>query len=193
MKQAESEILSKIKNGDKTAYENVFREHYGSLCSFANNYVFDLDESQDIVQEFFFHIWINRTQLPESISLKAYFYTSVKNRCLNVLKHQKIVEKHRTYSYSTENEAIYEDELQEQVELHEKLRITIEQLPPERKKILILHKYEGLKYREIAEKLNISVKTVENQMGKALKFLRENISLGIFIIIILLIIKNILK
>ncbi len=175
MYQIETDNLEFIRKGDKAAFEKIFRDFYEKLCSFANSYVFDINEAQDIVQDLFFHIWVNREKFPKEISLKAYLFTSVKNRCLNVLKHRKILRKHSESVLSEQSPNRYDVEFPEPDELHEKIRKTIELLPPERRKILIMSKFDGFKYREIAEKLNISVKTVENQMGKALQFLRDQL------------------
>jgi RNA polymerase sigma-70 factor, ECF subfamily len=168
-------INSMIQEGNKSAFEIIFRLHYSSLCAFATSFVSNTDDAQDIVQDLFFHIWIHRQTLPLDISLRAYLFTSTRNRCLNFLKHRKIVDTHREGVIKENMYIKYLDEYSEPNELHEKIRKTIDMLPPERRKILIMSKFESLKYREIAEKLNISVKTVENQMGKALQFLRKHL------------------
>ncbi len=136
-----------------------------------------MDASEEIVQEVMFRIWVNRNSLNITGSIRSYLIRAVRNSCLNLLKHLDIREdfrvKHegmdRGFSSSPE-------ELMMVSELEQKVRDAIDNLPLERKRIFILSRYDGLSYSEIAEKLGISIKTVENQMGKALKTLREDLS-----------------
>ena len=188
-------IFALVKNGDKKAFEVLFKTHYSNLCAYANTFVFDVDMAQDIVQDFLFHIWEIKEQLPIEIPLRAFLFKSVQNRCLNVIKHKKIQEKHKENVWSEANINYYEDNFAEPNELHEKLRNAIDKLPPERKKAFLMHRYEELKYKEIAEKLNISIKTVENQIGKALQFLREELKdhLPTFIIVCSVLLLKYLK
>ena len=110
-------------------------------------------------------------------SMKSYLFRAVRNGCLNVLKHIDIREEYkiRREQDIQENQSSREDEMIVS-ELEEKIRQAIDRLPMERRKVFIMSRYEGLTYSRIAEKLGISVKTVENQMGKALKTLREELS-----------------
>ena len=165
------------------------------LCSYARKYIGDVDQAEEIVQEMFFNFWQKKEQLDINISLEAYLFRSVRNACLNYLKHLKIREQHRLAT----NEEIRkkEEEIHDNVialELQERIEALIEKMPPERKKIFKMSRYEELKYREIAEKLNLSVKTIEVQMGKALKFLRLHLSdyLSLLIIFLAEILINIL-
>ena len=155
----------------------------------------DIDQAEEVVQDMFFNFWQKREKLDVNISLEAYLFRSVRNSCLNYLKHLKIREEHRLAT----NDEIRAKEMQVYdnvvaLELQERINHTIEQLPPERKKIFKMSRYEELKYREIAEKLNLSVKTVEVQMSKALKFLRLHLSeyLSLFLIVLVEILINIL-
>jgi RNA polymerase sigma-70 factor, ECF subfamily len=173
--EPEESLFVHIKCGDKKAFESLFRSYFSHLCAFANTYIGDLDASQDLVQEFLFHIWQKKEDLPADVPVRGYLFKAVQNRCLNLLKHNKIKERHKDFTLQQFKENLYGDDGQEVNELHEKIRQTIDRLPPERRKVFVLHRYEDLKYKEIAEKLNISIKTVENQIGKALSFLREEL------------------
>ncbi len=114
--------------------------------------------------------------------------SSHSNSCLNLIKHINIREEYKTYNELEikNEEEKFEDSLHTS-ELELKIRETIDLLPTERRKVFILSRFEGLKYKEIAEKQNISIKTVENQMGKAIKFLREHLSEYIILVSLVLI------
>lgn len=154
-----------------------------------------MDQAEEIVQEMFFNFWQKKEKVDISISLEAYLFRSVRNSCLNYLKHLKVREEHRlaTNEELRKKEQEVHDNM-EALELQERIDRTIDQLPPERKKIFKMSRFEELKYKEIAEKLNISVKTVEVQMSKALKFLRVHLSdyLSVILVIVLEILINIL-
>ncbi len=167
--------LASIKSGDKSAFEKLFRKYYSYLCSFANTYLHDTEISQDIVQDIFFRLWQIKDELPDDTNLQAYLFKSVQNSCLNYIKHQKIEEKYKAFSANDQNSVFGHNNLAETNELQMKIRMAIDKLPPERRRVFIMHRFEELKYKEIADKLNISIKTVENQIGKALAFLRNEL------------------
>jgi len=130
-----------------------------------------------VVQEVMFKVWSGRNNLRITSSLQGYLFRAVRNGCLNVLKHADVLYqyKDRQKISSTDLSSIEEDTVVFS-ELQMKIRNTVDLLPMERKKIFILSRYEGLSYLQIAEKLEISIKTVENQIGKALKFLRQELA-----------------
>ena len=158
---------------DRNEFETLFRTHYSSLCAYANKYLQDSDASEEIVQEIFVKLWNNKNDLSINSSLKSYLFKSVRNGSLNMIKHIDVRENYKNYNQGEidHQERMLEDAIIAS-ELEENIRKSIDQLPPERKKIFIMSRYEGLKYREIAEELGISIKTVESQMGKAMAFLR---------------------
>ncbi len=161
----------------KGGYEALFREHYEGLCIYAHFYLKDYAAAEEVVQDLFFNLWKKREELEITTSIKSYLYKAARNHSLNVLKHIEVRENYKKMNeeHRSESELQGTNEL-EAVELEERIKAAIDQLPPERKKIFLMSRYEDLKYREIAEKLNISVKTVEAQMGKALRFLKEQLS-----------------
>jgi len=161
------------KTLDIASYESLFKRYYSELCGFANNYLQDIEAAEEIVQAFFVKYWEKRAQYSEVQFKKAYFYTSIKNACLNQLKHIEVREEYKIHNQREMEAEKYSvaDEL-DATELSEKIRQSIENLPEKRREIFIMSRYDGLRYKEIADKLKISLKTVENQMGSALKHLR---------------------
>jgi len=155
----------------------LFKMHYSSLCSYANHFLKDQDASEEVVQEVMFKIWTNRDSLLINTSIQSYLFRAVRNGCMNVLKHMDIREEYRTFREREIQDSLrsHEDELIKS-ELEQRIRAAIDGLPLERRKVFIMSRYDGLTYPQIAEKLNISVKTVENQIGKALKTLREELA-----------------
>jgi len=159
----------------KKDFEILFNSHYNNLCAYANNFLKDVDASEEVVQEILFKLWTNKDSIAITTSIQSYLFRSVRNACLNLLKHINVREEYKVQrEYEMQNTISSEDEMIVS-ELEQKIRSAIDQLPIERKKIFIMSRYDGLKYAEIAEKLNLSVSTVENQMVKALKFLREEL------------------
>jgi RNA polymerase sigma-70 factor (ECF subfamily) len=158
-------------------FETLFKAHYSSLCSYANQFLKDVDAAEEVVQEIMFKVWTNRESLVIDTSMKSYLFRAVRNGCMNVLKHVKVREEYKTWRehQGDETHLSKEDEMIAS-ELEQKIREAIDRLPMERRKVFIMSRYEGLTYNQIADNLGISVKTVENQMGKALKTLRVDLA-----------------
>jgi RNA polymerase sigma-70 factor (ECF subfamily) len=169
-----SNQFEKIQQGDKEAFESLFRTSYSTLCNFANNYLSSNNHSEDIVQEVFIKLWEKRNEIQIEQSVDAYLFQAVKNNCLNELKHDKVKSKHRMHVFHTESEFEETDHM-EADELKDLIQEKIQSLPEKRRKIFKLSREEGMKYAEIAEQLNVSIKTVETQMSLALKYLRGNL------------------
>ncbi|MFH0756400.1 MAG: RNA polymerase sigma-70 factor [Bacteroidota bacterium] len=184
MNSSRGYIQSRLEKGDMKAFEMLYNEQYKSLCYFAQRFVFDLDTSREIVQVVFVRIWEKRDALPADISLKTYLFTAVRNKCLDYLKHLKVeneFEKMRIKEIQESSNILcktIDNPLDGLVtkELENAIKDAIESLPGKCKAIFELSRYDGLTYRQIAEELNISVKTVETQMSRAIKSLREKLS-----------------
>ncbi|MBK7945526.1 MAG: RNA polymerase sigma-70 factor [Flavobacteriales bacterium] len=162
--------FASIAAGDRQAFEALFRAHYRQLCAFAVGYLKDMDKAEDLVQDLFFRLWLDREKVNVTTSVKAYLYASVRNRCLNAVKSgAKVRALNEEVDDRLEEDERTEDEHTERIA---RVQAAIESLPEERRKVFKLSRYEGLKYHEIAARLGISVKTVEKQMGSALKTLR---------------------
>ena len=134
------------------------------------------EDAEEVVQEVFVKFWEKCDTLSPDSSIKSYLYRSVHNFCLNAIKHEKVKDSYRQYmvqSMESSSENVFESENQDK--LRERIIGAIDNLPPRCSEIFKLSRFEGLKYQEIADHLGISVKTVEVQMGKALKVLRETL------------------
>ena len=167
------ELLEKIISGNEAAFDELFREYYRKLVYFSMNIVKNKDSAEEVVQDLFVAFWEKRKKLQLKVSLKAYLYRAVYNNSVQFYKKQQRFV-HNDTELAKELPDHYID-LLEQAELEERIYKTIEQLPEKCKEIFKLKRFEELKNREIAEQLQISIKTVETQMTRALKFLTKNL------------------
>ncbi len=174
-----------VSNLDQRAFEQLFRSFFPSLVLFAQKFVPDQDTAKEIAHNVFINLWEKREKVDSSSSLKSYLFTSVHNRCLNYIRDQKKFDKDETRFQRLDSAAFSDgvDHLEEQ-ELEQKIYDALQSLPEKCRQIFMLNRFEGLKYAEIAEKLGISVKTVETQMSKALKILKEKLIEYLTIIIL---------
>jgi len=170
-KSDEQLLLQKVKEGDSKAFEVVFKHYYPHLVLFAQKYLGDRDLSESLVQDVFVKMWEKRVNL-DIRSLQGFLVVTVRNQCHNELKHQKVVREHVKIE---EHKEMFEMPVFQETIYLNRINQVIAQLPDQRRRIFRMSRMDGLKYREIADKLNISPKTVEAQMGHALKFLRENL------------------
>lgn len=179
MKQSSNEqieLVERIRSSDHIAFETLFNKYHSKLCVFSNSYVKSLDIARDVVQEVFIKIWNNREDFYINQSLKAYLYMAVRNQSLNFLQQRKQKQRLKEMLKRRQdlNDEIRQDKFHTE-ELTERVWKLVEQLPERRRTIFILYRKHGLSYVEIAEVMDIARKTVENQLGKSLNFLRENL------------------
>lgn len=171
---------------DKTTFKGIFDTHYRPLCNFAFRICGDLDKSEDIVQDVFVKIWNQQDLLQKDKNITSYIYTMVRNHTLEIVRRETIgikVSKELLYLHTDANDDDILDEEIEKYQLLDKIYVSIRQLPPKCGEVFTLGKVNGLSYAQIADRMDISVKTVENHMGKALKLLREMLNI-IFITLI---------
>jgi len=173
----DSEITERIRQGDKGQFESLFRSSYVSLVRYAKSLIKDHDSAEEIVQDLFFRLWKDREKIKIESSLNGYLFRSVHNKCLHYIEHKKIVERHseEITHLKQDRQETPSDILQYQ-ELQAKIANILERLPERCGQIFYMSRFEGLKYTEIAEKLSVSVKTVESNMGRALKEFRKELS-----------------
>ncbi len=171
--EKQQEWLKRIAHDDHEAFKAVFQLYYPQLCSFAQRFVKSREIARELVQNVFEKLWKKRYELKIHTSLKAYLYRGVRNQALDFLKHQEVVRRWEEESKSVEFTQEWIDEEFHHEELLRTVERAIESLPDRRRLIFTLHWSEGLTYREIADVLELSIKTVEAQMGHALKTIRS--------------------
>jgi RNA polymerase sigma-70 factor (ECF subfamily) len=171
----EAHIASSIKSGDRPVFEELFRSWYRPLCVYAYGFLKSREESEEIVQSMFIQFWEKRADIMIDSSLKSYMYRAVRNAALNRLKHEKVKAGHAAYTMSVAETSASPLEGLEETELHQRIQLALKKLPEQCRVVFEMSRFEELKYSEIAQRLDISVKTVENQMGKALRIMREQL------------------
>ena len=173
----ETSAIRGLLSSDKVVFDYVFNYYYSSLCAFSLRYIRDKEVVEDLVQEFFVSIWIKGSELRIHTSLKTYLFTGVKNRCLDYLKHQKVVDRFNSFSmFSAEQGVNSTDRYMAEAELRLILNRSLDKLPPRCAEVFKLSRIQGLSNLEISEQLEISKRTVELQISNALKVLRIEFS-----------------
>lgn len=162
-------------NDDKEAFRKLFTDFFAPLCVYAHRFVEDLSISEDLVQDVFFNLWKNRKSLEIRTSTRNFLVTNVKNSCIDYLR-RKEVEARYTAAQSQNTDSIYDTEdLYIISELEENINKALIKLPDKIRIVFEMNRFQDLTYAEIAQQKEISVKTVEAYMTKALKHLREEL------------------
>jgi RNA polymerase sigma-70 factor (ECF subfamily) len=170
--------VDRIRAGDEEAFRAVFDTYYEDLCRFASQFVSVPSHARDIVQQVFLKIWESRSEWTVHTSLKAYLYQSVRNRALNSVRRDRAsaaMEDRLKEASSSAQERTAEDRYRT-ARLREQIDAAIARLPTRQKTAFLLQRRHGLSYREIAAVMDITPKTVENHIGRALQFLREELA-----------------
>ena len=170
----DKELLTLLRRGEISAFVDIYTTYFDSLLNYADRLLNDMEAARDVVQQVYYKIWENREALNISLSVKAYLFKSVYHGCLNTLAHQKNIQKYEreqlsdvyfsTVIQSPEAEiALWKSDIEQAIQ------DAIATLPEKCREVFMMSKIDGLKNREIAEKLNISEKTVERHMSIALR------------------------
>lgn len=176
---------------DDMAFEKLFKVHYKELHAYANTMLRDSDTAEEIVQTMFLRFWEKRNLLTVQTSIKAYLYKCVYHDSLNYIKHEQVKRKYQDFaSYALHNQHEAPSSRVALTELEFELQEALNELPEHCRTVFQLSRFEELKYKEIAAQLGISIKTVENQMGKALKILR--VKLADFLSVMVLILSTLI-
>ncbi len=168
-------LARRIKRSDCHAFKTLFEWYQQAIFNFLYYKLGNIQAAEDVLQEVFVKVWENRVQLKEFCSIKSYLFTIANNLALNFIRHHKVVLKYQMEqnNKSPEEESPYT--AFEIKELRENLMQAVTNLPDHQRIVFMLSRFEELSHKEISERLNISVKTVESHIGKALKLLRKSL------------------
>jgi RNA polymerase sigma-70 factor (ECF subfamily) len=176
MEITEAQAVTLIPTNE-AAFEQLFITHFKRLYAYALTIVKEEMTAEEMVQNVFFKIWEKKGRVDIQTSVVAYLYRSVYHESLNYLKHKKVKAAYQSHTaYHTKNQSDNATSRVQLSELQQKLDIALGELPEQCRTIFQMSRFEELKYQEIADRLGISIKTVENQMGKALKILRVKLA-----------------
>lgn len=174
---SEETVLAALNNGEEWALDNLFRAHYTYLCQAVFRVIGDRNLAEDLVQEVFYEVWRKRATLTINQSLRAYLKRAAVNRTLNYIRDQRlIVDDESAMPFDLASDQVGAVQQLEVEELQEQIEAAISDLPERCRLVFGLSRFEEMSNKEIAAHLDISVKTVENQMTKALRLLREKLT-----------------
>ena len=163
-----------VTKDDEKAFCSLFYNFFPSLCVYAGRYIDNKEECEDIVQDTFFKIWRTRKSLEITSSARNLLVTTVKNSCIDYLRKKEV--EHTYIERQAKKEwLMYQDDVYSTMELEEIISRALSQLPENLRQVFEMNRFDGLTYAQIAEKQNISVKTVESYMSKSLKMMRTEL------------------
>jgi RNA polymerase sigma-70 factor, ECF subfamily len=169
-------LFAKIIEGDIKAFETLFKRFYSPLCLYCASITGEYEAAEEIVEELFYKLWKERETIKITLSVKGYLYGAAKFEAFNYLRHCNVKDRYAKSNPVMEKTATETpQEAMEYKELNIIINRTLNKLPARRLAIFNMHRYEGKKYSEIASKLSVSIKTVEAEMTKTLKFLRNEV------------------
>lgn len=173
----------RFRKGDERAFEFYFKEYYNRIVGFCMQYVADEDKARSIAQEAFIKLWMNRKKVQKINGIRAFLYTSSKTECLNLIRHKKVAQKYRSDRLQEKEDLLHAEILGSLnfdpfafSELEGLIKEAIEDLPERSRLVFIKKRVESKKNKEIAEELGITLKAVEANMTRAMKFLKSRLS-----------------
>ena len=167
--------VERIKVGDSTAFKELFCAYCQPLIRFALRFVNDVTTAEDVVQDIFLKIWLNRQQLNPTLNIKSYLYVAVKNQALKQRRQQGVRSQGNMIMHLSHQYIPTPEETLNTKEIETTVFQAIKELPDKCRLIFSMNRFDGLTYAEIAEILDLSIKTIETQMGRALKHLRDKL------------------
>jgi len=174
---ADREMLERLRSGDNDAFDTLFRAHYPDLVGFAESILRERASAEDVAQEVMLELWRRREQIQPETSVRAYLFRATRNRALNQIRHARVAARVEPEIIASRPDlAPPADRDIVETELRHAFNRAMKKLPERCREVFELSRVEGLKYAEIAQVLDISVKTVEAQMGKALRVMREHLA-----------------
>lgn len=174
MNENESNLIASIQQGNENAYKEMFLKYYSPLCEYASQYISD-DESEELVQDLMLFIWETRKSLIIETSLKSYLFISTKNRCLNAIKRNQYHERIHDQIYERIKDQFEDPDYYFINELTQNIQRAVENLPETYRETFTLSRFGENTNAQIAEKLGVSVKTVEYRISQSLKILRHKL------------------
>lgn len=190
-------FLLRFKEGDETAFEKIFKDDYNRVVGFCQQFIGDKDKAKSLAQEAFLKLWLNRGKVETVNGIRSFLYTSAKTDCLNYLRHKKVINNYEDHQLQLKEGQINGEILEsfdfnqlEFAELETLINQSISELPEKCRQVFSMSRLEGKKNSEIASELDISVKSVEANVTRALKVLRIKLSEYLPLILVELIIRN---
>jgi RNA polymerase sigma-70 factor (ECF subfamily) len=172
----DQQLLEGLRQGDETAFDTLFRTHYPSMVALAESILRDRAVGEEITQDVLLELWRRRETLTIEESFRAYLLRSTRNRALNHIRHENVVKRAEPLLTIHQESAVSATAEMTEREIEAALGEAVQSLPARCREVFELSRRHGLRYSEIATTLDISVKTVEAQMGKALRILREKLA-----------------
>ena len=169
-------LIDKLKSGDPDSFSDIFSAYYKDMVFFAYSFTHELPVAEDIVQDTFVKLWEDHEKLNVTVSLRSILLKAIQNKCIDWHRHRKIMNTHSTYII--DNSPLYEYDTDNYIlrsELEGRIEKAIVNLPEKFKEAFEMNRFEGLKYQEIATKQNVSIRTVEVRISKALELLRKSL------------------
>ena len=196
--QYDDYFLQLFKEGNDSAFEKVFKAEYNRIIGFCQQFMGDKDLAKSLTQDAFVKLWLNRGKIESINGIRSFLYTSAKTDCLNSIRHQKVISNYHDHQLQIKegelNREILESFDFDQLELNELEKMinqSIRELPEKCRLVFMLSRFEGKKNSEIAAELDISIKSVEANMTRALKSLRVKLAEYLPAILVQLIMNNI--
>lgn len=174
LKLTNTELTAKLIEGDEQAFSALFNQYYSDLVLFAHTFLRNRQSAEEIVQDVFMKLWENRRSLIIISSLKSFLLKSVQNRCIDLIRHNRV----KNQTGMPLNSSLFENDTEHYIlysELEKQLEKALKELPEELSWVFRMNRFEGKTYSEIAEAGNVSVRTIEVRIGRALALLRDKL------------------